>query len=301
MGNPLKSRVSPAIFWGFMIFLATIPMLYLYLQGHFANNETAKSVATAMILMTLSGIVLSAGKVFFTEKHFLASAQAFLIGFVSWGSIASFGGEEASILVMKPWTVFSTVGLENLPGQEVANTGLKFWEWYVPNVINPISEEILWGVGLPVFLVMMMDGIAKEGAKGIRNPWVSQILRSFQNPLAQLVVLVTVLPITFAAFHVGMQASMLFLVSAITFRGILTVLWFGDLQWEIVPFLLIVPAFLVGSHMGNNWGATGIQKSLTVATSHPVGWMTLGILGFISFIAILGLIEDAEWLRAMMK
>lgn len=284
----------PSVFWGLMMLLMFSSLLYLSFLGYVQEglNSPSFQVGILMLSLTIGSVVLSGGKILFAEKNILYSAQGWLAGFLLFVGLGTFG--EASII-----SVTASVLETQLSQLSQAAVNTEFWSWYIPNIASPVVEEAFWAVGFPVGIILVMRAIA-ESAKQINDPYLSPMLKIFDNVIFQMIVLVIVLSTTFAYFHIDQQASAIFIFAALLFRAILTVIWWGDMHYDLVPLLVIAPSFLVGSHMGNNIAVEGLMDSIAIASSHPVGWITLAIFGFISLVAIVGLHEEFAKLKSLL-
>ena len=101
----------------------------------------------------------------------------------------------------------------------------------------------------------------------------------FKNPVFQIVVIIILTGVTFAFFHVG-KLFLSFLVAAFIFRAIQVFFIIGDAKLNFLPFITLLPAFAVGSHIGNNMGAFGIAETVQLLNTNfvSVGWIVYALL-----------------------
>lgn len=285
----------PSVFWGLMMLLMFSSLLYLSFLGYVQEGIGSPTfqVGALMLLLMIGSVVLSGGKILYAEKNILYSAQGWLAGLLLFLLVGSIG--EASLISVTVSVLDSQ--LAAMGDQAAINS--EFWSWYIPNIASPVVEEAFWAVGFPVGIVLVMQSIAKSG-KHIQDPYLSPLLSIFDHVITQMIVLVVVLSTTFAYFHVDQQASAIFIFAALLFRAVLTVIWWGDMHYDLVPLLVIAPSFLVGAHMGNNISVEGLGHSLSIIASHPIGWITMLIFGFIALIAVVGLHEEFAKLKSLL-
>lgn len=287
----------PSVFWGLMVVLMITSLGYLAILGIVEEGagSPAFQVATFLFMLLVGSVVLSMGKILHAETNVVYSSQGFVAGFLLFLGLGTIG--EASLISITD-TLFEQQ-LAQLGQNGVINT--EFWDWFIPTIAAPVTEEAFWAVGLPVGLVLLMQSIAKSSHQ-IRDPWVSPFLRLFENKIVQMIVLVLVLSTSFAFFHIDQQDTAVFILAALAFRAILTVIWWGDMHWDLVPYLVIAPSFLVGAHLGNNMVAgAGLLGSITIASTHPIGWITMAVFGFIFVIALLGLHKEFRILKNLLS
>lgn len=278
----LNDRRSISVTWGLSILLVVIGMLYLGFHGFFARSVAEFFVFTITVMMILVSIVLTQFDLFFLEKNFFESAQSWFVGFVTWFMIGLFGSSDQSltetsvdqasqVIAQNPQGILeSTIGLitvrESVLYSSIAGQIPSDWNIFLNNVVNPITEEAFFAVALPVFFL----GIMKK-ASGLHPA-----LRFLGLPAVQMVVLLATIPPLFAVFHVGKMVYA-FLIAAIIFRTILTVMLWGDMKLNVIPYIVVLPMFLVGSHMGNNFGHTGIQKTVSFLFTTIPGILTFTV------------------------
>ena len=281
----LQTDNIPSIFWGTMTLFTALAMTYLALWGHIYEVDVAFESATVVLTMLFVAVVLTFGEIFYAEKNIMESSEGFTVGFIVFFLMSTRFGTEISLLSQ-------VLSLDEFRDAAINESTAEFWIYFLPNVINPIVEEMMWAVALPVFLILIMHGLA-QASRQIPNPLIRTIFAQFDNIIVQMGVLLIVLPFTFAFFHVGQTSSAMFIMAALIFRALLTVLWWGDLQWDLVPFIVVLPSFLVGAHMGNNMGVTATQEGITglftLLTGHFIGWIWMFIMFFIFLIGFVGL------------
>lgn len=283
----------PSVFWGLMIVLMVTSLGYLAILGIVEEGagSPAFQIATFLFMLMIGSVVLSMGKIMYAESNIVYSSQGFLAGFLLFMILGTIG--EASVISVSDGLLESQ--MSQLVQANILDT--QFWEWFIPSIASPVAEEAFWAVGLPVGLVLLMQSIAKASHQ-ISDPYVSPFLKIFENKIVQMLVLVVVLSTTFAFFHIDQQDTAIFILAALAFRAILTVIWWGDMHWDLVPFLVIAPSFLVGSHLGNNIVAgEGLRNSIAIASTHPIGWMTMAVFGFITVVALLGLHKEFKMVK----
>lgn len=272
LSDTLKIKQSISVFWGLSILLVIIGMFYLGLHGFFNENIAEFFVFGITIMMLTVSIVLTQFNIFFLENNVTQSAQSFWIGFLAWFGIASAGstGSGAITSALDSITIKSSILFSTISGQIPAD-----WNFFLNNVVNPIVEEAFFAVALPLFIIGILEGLSKT----------SPVLRPLKNPALQVVILLLTIPVAFAVFHVG-KFVYTFIIAAIMFRMIFISLLWGDLKFNIIPFVIILPSFLVGSHMGNNFGTQGIGEALNFLFTSTPGLMTLGVFIIFAFAAL---------------
>jgi hypothetical protein len=247
-------------------------MMYLGFKAGFEQSLSMFWVfSVSTTLLTISVIFTKFG-LLTLEKDLLQSAESWFLGMLA-GVLLSVAGEFS---VLSVFSLSQSRLMSSLAGQLPTQ-----WDWFLNNIVNPINEEAFWGAGLPAFVTGIMTAMAASHPvfRPLRSPWV------------QTGVLLVVLPVSFALFHVG-KLVFAFITAALAFRALLTVLLYGDRSFNLVPYVVVFPSFLVGVHMGNNVGSAGLVKSWSIITGYPIGWVTGGVLLVWTGAAVLGLGTD---------
>jgi len=140
-----------------------------------------------------------------------------------------------------------------------------FQNLYMNVIVAPTIEENFFRIAFPVFLIIAFKGILKE--------------IGFENNYTDIISFVTALiasNIGFALFH-SQGLSTGFFVFAFVFGFVLSILYLADMFYNIFPSISVVPALLVGLHMGNNLMVFGPGRALNVLLGAGLpGYVILG-------------------------
>lgn len=266
-------KIDASPFWLLFSLLNLSGLIYLALWGRANMSFQAIIVFVIFAIMFLVSIVASFFDLFFVKNSFSQACMWWFTGGIIWyalGSLSSLGGSK---------NILSTVS----PGQAdllatISGDLPLFWSWFINNVVAPVNEEAFWGIGLPVGLMIIMDGIGEE-------------YPIFRHPFLQFIIIITVSALSFAIFHVN-NIVLLFLISAIFFRTLVMVIYWGDRSYNLIPDVAVFPAFMLGAHMGNNIAKSGgITNAVSMMARNPWGWIVGLILGFCIYVALDRMIE----------
>ena len=274
-----KDFQTGSVFWIMQILLAVSGLMYLSIWGYHAGSLKAIIIATIFSLLIIFGIIFSKFEIFKLELDFLKSCASYTWGFLLFMGIGGFikiaqGGNffyaMFSTFQLPKQSLFATISGE-LP---------VFWDKYVNTMTIPLSEELFWLIGLPFGLIWMMNSISKTGRMSFMS-----------NPYVQLIVTIIVSSLTFAIFHVGNSALLVFMISAMVFRTILIVFVYGDMRFDWFPGIAILPSFALGAHQANNIMAEGLMNFIVVMKSEMFGIFVLLLL---MIIIIIGILESVD-------
>lgn len=249
------------------LILALVSFIYLSIWGFHNDNLRAVTISFIFISMILSAIAISRDKIFDMASTWGQSCFWFTVGFFFYMTLTfiTTGRSSYSIFQLQGNELFASIS-GSLP---------IFWEFFINAVTIPIAEEMLWLFGLPIVLFWMLDKIG--GVYKVSNQGWFKILSIF--------IVILVGGITFAIFHVG-KFFIAFIISAIIFRTINTIMVWGEDKENIIPYISIVPAFAIGTHMGNNWSGVGFFKGLNIMITAE-GYLSLFGWFFVIFLFII--------------
>jgi len=244
-----------SLFWLTFISLSMMGLMYLGVWSFHNNNVKGLAISSIFAIMILFSVVISKFEIFKASGGWKVSCLSFLIGFSAWFT-AGYFSQKASMSLL-------SVGKSGLFAQ-ISSELPRFWSFVLDTIFIPTAEETLWLIGLPFALIWGMNIV---GAK-----WAI-----FSNKAVQLIFIVLISGLSFAFFHVG-KLLIAFMIAAFIFRGVMIVLLYGDAWFNIIPSLSIVPAFMVGAHIGNNWATEGLWSGIKILATSPVGWFILFLL-----------------------
>lgn len=260
-------KVDASPFWLLFSLLNLSGLIYLALWGRSNFSIQAIIVFVIFSVMFLVSVIASMFDLFFVKNTFSQAAMWWLTGGVIWyalGRLSTIGGTKNILSVTSPdqLDLLSTISAD-LP---------LFWGWFINNVVAPVNEEAFWGIGLPVGLMLIMDGVGRD-------------YPIFKHPALQFFVIILVSAASFAVFHVN-NVVLLFLISAMIFRVLVMVIYWGDKEFNLIPEIQVFPAFMLGAHMGNNIAKSG-------GVFHAVNMMSRSYWGWLVGLIFLGLIYVA--------
>lgn len=255
-----------------MAFISAITLIYLSLWGKFNNNTQATSVVIIFgLMLTIPMILLSGIAIYqliknfnsekwFGDNSFKIPALGFIIGFWIQAMIVLIGKAKSgfSILSIQQNSLLSSFSTQ-LPS---------FWEFFINAIMVPIIEEFVWIFFIPQVLFILFWVIGKK-------------ISFLNNTIFKLIFTAIVVGIsswTFAQFHIGQTGNIGFFISAMIFRTILIVLFWGDLQFDLIKWANIGFSMLVGFHIGNNWMTYGFFYGINTLLSNFFGIMVLILL-----------------------
>jgi len=201
------------------------------------------------------------GKRMGANSAFGVSFLFFYIGLFGWMLVTGSGA----------FSVLDMALFSNISGEMSA-----FQELYFNLFVAPLIEENFFRISLPVFLVLMFKGMfnALGDIPVLSSDW-------FHIGLAGLLS-----SAGFAAFHTNQLGNTPFVWQAFIFGSLLSILFLGDLFFNIIGGVTIVPALLVGIHLSNNLMYFGVWKAITVLTGSTFGWIILALFGFTLIVAL---------------
>lgn len=261
-GNGAGAVTSASIFWVICYLVTLVGLLWIAIWAYFNNSIKGAIIAIIFFMMLTTSFVLSR-RTLFQAGTWQQNAASFSLGFLIWAFIA---GRPQSILSVAQNDLFASIASE-LP---------EYLEFIMNTFVIPIAEESLWIIALPDVLTFLMNQTAKDKRFGF-----------FSNKVLQLAVIIVVGSVTFAVFHIGNLAIMSFIIAAIVFRTAMLLFVVGDSNWNLLPFISVVPAFAVGAHIANNWAAYGFGDGVQLLLQNiSTGWIVFLFLGIIFLSAI---------------
>jgi hypothetical protein len=239
--------IGNSLFWLLFIAINFFSFVYIGLWAFNSENSKVAIMSFIFFMMSIIGIVLSKFEIFdkgtWTENAFM-----FTVGFIPYVLIA---GATKSVLSVTQNTLFASV--VNVMPQKI--------QFVAENFLIPISEELLWMVGMPYIIITILKLASKN-----------KTFKFLGDKTVQLAIVVLICGVTFAEFHVG-RSSVAFWISAFLFRSVTIGLVYADILLNIFPKAKLVRALGLGGHMGNNIGnylkTTGFGQFNAVVLSFP--------------------------------
>lgn len=148
-------------------------------------------------------------------------------------------------------------------------------DFFMNVFMAPFVEELVWIFFIVVVVMYLLSLIG-------RVPSFSFL----SVRLVQIIVATIVSAGTFAGFHVYQQDNISFIVSAIIFRSVTILLFWGDELFNVFKFANVMMAATIGLHVGNNWGTYGFVNGLNILMSGLWGWLLIGLFVFMIFSAV---------------
>ncbi len=243
-----STKLGGSAFWILVILVSLVGLSYLGVWSYHNNSVKGLAISVIFFGMILTGIIFSKFEIF-NSGSWEQNCTSFMIAFVIWVFL---GGSDKSILSLTQNNLFASIS-SDLP---------RFLDFTLTAFVIPVSEELLWLIGIPFAIMAIMDLMGIQW-KFMKNIWL------------QIGVISIVSGITFALFHVG-KLFIAFLVAAFIFRTVQIVLTYGDIKANIFPWIALVSSFGLGAHIGNNWGDYGFSEGMNVlTTSGATGWLIL--------------------------
>jgi len=245
------------VWWMIVLGLTLISLMYLMVWGYQNSNMKAVIVALIFVLFIVIPITFEMFKFLVPGRSsFGGTALSYVIGLV----VSSFIGVMS---VTRPTeSVFSlfTVQKQYLLSEISAQLPL-FWSKFTDIWGASTGEELIFLITLPVILFGMLTFIANSSRLTfLKNAWV------------QIIIVMLIDAPLFYYFHVGNVGIITFMIAAIIFRCVILGIVWGDMKEDLVPYLLIGPAFAIGLHQGNNIMTTGgWSEFLSVMSTNPFG------------------------------
>lgn len=234
MGNTISENITSidggSFFQIIMVGGSLIGLSFLSVWGFQNNSLQAIALSVVFAIMFLISFIFSGG-LLLKAGSWGANTTSFTLFYTMWLFL---GKTPNSVLSLTENQLFSSVA-SSLP---------RFFEHAMTVYVIPIAEESMWLYGIPGILFVGMDFLGER-------------ISVFKNVIVQMSIVSLVGGVTFALFHVGRVGQVLFFVSAILFRVIITGLSYMDMQYDIIPKVSVVVAAGYGAHIGNNTGATG--------------------------------------------
>ncbi len=261
------SKKTGSIFWWYFTIVSILTLGFL---GIFAiQNESlyAGMISIVMSFMLIFSIIMSKGEMFRLKGSFRKNSFFFILGFISWGCLIVF-----KKINNNPNSVLNyIVPTKNILFARISSNLPLKWIFIIDNIVNPFIEEMFWLIGLPVGIILLFDLLGNT---------INSL--SFLKSSGAKFTAIIIAGITFPLFHVGMSAVFAFLISAFIFRGILSILFWGDELFDLFDKITMLASAMVGMHMANNWVNFGFLKGIALLSTSFIGWIILiGFLGLI--------------------
>jgi len=229
--------LGTSAFWILFLLITLGGLSYLGVWSIFNNSVQGIAISFIFFAMIVFGILFSKFEIF-DSGTWSQNALSFTIGFWLWAILA--GGTTKSVLALTQNDLFASISSQ-LP---------QFLEFVMNAFVIPVAEEMFWIIGIPYALIALFDLLGKK-------------YDLFSNKWLQLLLIIIIGGVTFASFHVG-KSFLLFLLSAFLFRTIMIVGVIGDSTLDVIPFISLLPAFAVGSHIGNNFSSYGLVNGTSL-------------------------------------
>lgn len=248
----IVSNPGGSVFWFTLILLSFGGLLALELWSYFNTSLIGIILTIIFLSFVVLGMILSEGKIF-NSGGWSRNSLSFVLGFILYASFVAVSKTgNYSVLSVSQNTLFSTIS-GDLP------IGLEF---LLNSFIIPICEEVffLFGVSYIIIKICVLISQSTESSQSSFGRSMSKIIG---NGWLQIALACIISGLTFAYFHMGRDEAV-FIMAAIFFRTIATVAIFGDIRYDIIPYLSIGYGFSIGMHIGNNWANFGLAKGLGV-------------------------------------
>lgn len=269
---PMTGSVLTSLF--ILISLAVTTWLSIYAFQE--RNVLILAVSVVMLAITISGAFLGRDELL-KKVDFRDESVVFCLGFLVWLLIST--SQSMSALSVGSSYLYNTIA-GDLPLS---------LEFVVNSFLIPISEEIFWIIGLPYTIIAIMNNLG-------------QYYKIFSNKIFQFIMVLAIAGTTFVIFHVG-KLFWAFVIAAFVFRSIMITFVVGDNKFGWIPFFTMVPAFAIGAHIGNNWGAFGFVRGLEVLFTNPIigipALLLLGLIFFFGFSRLFGMIRGNKTIRGI--
>lgn len=250
--------IEGSIFWILMTVIALTTFVFYSVFAYQTENLRLAIISFMFAIMLIAGIVLSKLESF-NGSSWKEATFSFTLGFLLWGVIGGgiFGTQ--SIMSVVENNLFATISGE-----------LPFVVKFTFNTfLVPIAEEIFWFMGLTYAIISILNIIGRT------TP-------IFKNAFVQMAIILPLLAVTFAYFHVGKAALTSFIIAAMFFRIFVSAIVIGDQRYDWFKKINIGIAFALGSHIANNWFDFGFIKSFTVMATEPIIlWSVIIVFGAI--------------------
>ncbi len=255
-----------SIFWLLFILIALAGLIFLGIWGFQNNNIQAIAITSIMGVMIIAGIILSNFEIF-SSGTWPQNSFYFMLGFIIWCFFL--GNDQKSVLSLTQNGLFAQIA-----GQLPLSLEFAFNTYIIP-----ICEEVFWMIGLPYTINLIMDLIGQKYA-------------IVKNVILKIVVIALFTMITFAFFHVA-KLIFAFLIGAMIFRLFMVLSVIGEPQlasrFHALRFFMIVPAFSVGAHIGNNWAdkiqGPGFLGGVDILVHNPVIGIIVLVFGIVMLIS----------------
>ena len=274
--SDFSDNIDGGIAWFIWMLFVVSGLLYLGLWGFNERSVRAVMVFSLFGLMMVISLWFTNFEFFRIEDSFKESAMWWFAGMAIWYPLARLGSNTESM------TLFSLVTPEEFQVLSTLAADLPiFWSWFITGIVAPIVEEAFWTVGLPIALLIILESLGEE-------------YPIFNNPFVQIPIVWVIVVTSFAFFHIP-QAVAAFIIAAITFRTVITGLYWTDNRYLDIPGVTVIPIFALGAHMGNNIGAQGnITHTLNVLSSSWWGLITGLVLLLFILVALDGFWDEIK-------
>lgn len=205
------------------------------------------------------------------QQEFMKSLQdsagdlsiGFFVGFIGWPILLDVMNTDllSSLSVTVPALPLSTT-LSSTNGVGLSEVQ----SIYVNAVVAPPAEELFFGAGVPVITLGVISILIYTGI-----PYLVDFLK---NSFVQLFLITFIPSIAFATFHTDVPVFSGFWMFAFVFSMCLKGLVYLEAYDNIIPSILLLGSFSVGTHMGNNFHRLGgFFEVMTQLMNEPVLFM----------------------------
>ncbi len=275
---------SGYVFWSIWLLIAVSSLFYLGIWGQQEDNGSAIALVTIFSIAILFSTIVAVFTIKYNKEYlnlgmnFVDSCKWFSIGFILWflfiGSIKKMSGGSFF------YSIFSSFRLpQNTMYSTVSSKLPLSGEVFMQGVLIPFAEELFWLISLPIMIVLIHKSLATY-------------MPILKNKIVMMLSIIIISSGTFAYFHVGQHGSLAFNISAIIFRSLLLVLFWGETTFDWFEKVSILPAVGLGIHMSNNITVMGLMNFVIGMTKSVPGYMLMFLYIILFSIGSYGLYKN---------
>ncbi|QLG61981.1 hypothetical protein [Halorarum salinum] len=252
-------KVNIAVFWLIITGLAIVGLLWMNTLGANSGNTALTSTSTMFALLWTASVIIEFAVYMFYRHRFWGDRENeigamdvsllwFYLGFAAMVVVSTVG----RLSVMQPMSLLSQAA------ERGALTDFQYL--YMNAFVAPTIEENFFRIALPVFLIILFVGIAES----LDIDWLG-------HPVVQVVAAVSISSLGFVVFHTLEESNPEFQLVAFVFGTVLAAVFVGDLVLNVFSSVTVVPALLVGIHLGNNVLYIGLRRTVDILLSGESG------------------------------